>query len=171
MDYLHTHPDTKLRYNKSDMQLHIDSDVAYLVAPKAKSRVAGCFYFSNKTSNPPINATIHIEYALLKHVDSSAAEAETGGIFHNTKSAIHIKIILEASDHPQDTIHIKIDNSATETFSNSTLKEKRSKSWDMRWWWIQDKVKLMEFKVEWDGGINNYADYQKKKSTFLSYAN
>ena len=39
MDYLHTYPDAKLRYTKSDMQLHIDSDAASLVAPKAKSRV------------------------------------------------------------------------------------------------------------------------------------
>ena len=43
MDYLHTHPNVRLRYHKSDMQLHIDSDAAYLVAPKAKSRVAGYF--------------------------------------------------------------------------------------------------------------------------------
>ena len=43
MDYLHTHPDAKLRYHKSEMQLHIDSDAAYLVVPKAKSRVSGYF--------------------------------------------------------------------------------------------------------------------------------
>ena len=36
MDYLHTHTDAKLRYNKSDMQLHIDSDAAYLVTPKLR---------------------------------------------------------------------------------------------------------------------------------------
>ena len=70
--------------------------------------------------------------------------------------------MLEALGHPQDTIRIKTANSTAEAFSNSTLKEKRSKSWDMRWWWIQDKVKLMEFKVEWEKGANNYADYQTK---------
>ena len=43
MDYLHTHPDAKTRYHASDMQLYIDSDAAYLVAPKAKSRIAGYF--------------------------------------------------------------------------------------------------------------------------------
>ena len=32
----------------------------------------------------------------------------------------------------------------------------------MRWWWIQDKVKLLEFKVEWEKGTNNYAAYQTK---------
>ena len=91
MDYLYTHPNAKLRYHKSEMQLHIDSDAAYLVAPKAKSRVAGYCYLSTKSGQPTLNAPIHVECALIKHAVSSAAEAETGGIFHNAKSAIHIK--------------------------------------------------------------------------------
>ena len=84
----------KLRYYASDMQLHVDSDAAYLVAPKAKSRVAGYFYLSNKYTpgsgipKPQFNTPIHIECQLLKHVVSSAAEAETSGIFHNSGTAI-----------------------------------------------------------------------------------
>ena len=162
MDYLNTHPNAKLRYHKSDMQLHIDSDAAYLVAPKAKSRVAGYFYLSDNTSQPELNAPVHIECALLKHVVSSAAEAETGGIFHNAKTAIHIKKMLHALGHHQDIIKIKTDNSTAAAFSNSTLKEKRSKSWDMRWWWLQDRVKQKEFKIWWDKGVNNLADYHTK---------
>ena len=65
---------------------------------------------------------------------SSVAEAETGGIFHNTKSAIYIKKMLEALGHLQDTIRVKADNYTAEVFSNSTLKDGRRKSWDMRWW-------------------------------------
>ena len=36
MDYLATHPSARLRYRASDMQLHIDTDAAYLVAPNSK---------------------------------------------------------------------------------------------------------------------------------------
>ena len=36
LDYLYTHPHSTLRFHKSDMCLHIDSDAAYLVAPGAK---------------------------------------------------------------------------------------------------------------------------------------
>ena len=64
MDYLFTHPDATLRYHKSGMQLHIDSDAAYLVAPKAKSRIAGYYYLSSKcnpiTPKPTLNAPIYI---------------------------------------------------------------------------------------------------------------
>ena len=64
MDYLHTHLNAKLRYFRSEIQLHVDSDAAYLVAPKTKSRVAGYFYVGDKTSNSPLNAPIQVEYAL-----------------------------------------------------------------------------------------------------------
>ena len=36
MDYAATYPDISIRYYASDMILHVDSDAAYLVAPKAK---------------------------------------------------------------------------------------------------------------------------------------
>ena len=70
--------------------------------------------------------------------------------------------MLHALGHHQDIIRIKTDNSTAAAFSNSTLKEKRSKSWDMRWWWLQDRVKQKEFKIWWDKGVNNLADYHTK---------
>ena len=48
LDYLDTHPDDKLRYHASDMILHCDSDAAYLVETKARSRVGGFYYLSSK---------------------------------------------------------------------------------------------------------------------------
>ena len=43
LDYLHSFTNARIRYYASDMQLHIDSDAAYLVVPKAKNRLSG-FY-------------------------------------------------------------------------------------------------------------------------------
>ena len=70
------------------MILYVDSDAVYLVAEKAKSHIAGYYYCSNKTPpntepNPPLNGPIHIECKLLRHVVTSATEAETAGLFHN----------------------------------------------------------------------------------------
>ena len=164
MDYVFTHPAAKLRYVKSDMQLHVDSDAAYLVAPKAKSRVAGYYNLSDKqtennTTLPTYNAPVHIECALLKHIISSAAEAGTGRLFHDTQIAIGIIKILEALGHKQDTIKVNIDNSTAAAFNNSTLKEKKSKTWDMRSSYLNDKTKSNQFQIYWDRGVNNYADY------------
>ena len=98
MDYLHTYPDAFLRFYASDMVLHVESDAAYLVAPKARSRIAGYFHLSahpNKTNNPTINATIQVECKTLRHVVSSSAEAEVAGIFHNATMALPMRHILE----------------------------------------------------------------------------
>ena len=50
MDYLSTYPNA-FRYYDSDKILHVDSDAAYLVAPKARSRIAGFYYFKKDRSN------------------------------------------------------------------------------------------------------------------------
>ena len=47
MDYVATYPNCYLRYHASDMILNIDSDAAYLVLPKAKSRIAGYYHLSS----------------------------------------------------------------------------------------------------------------------------
>ena len=64
MDYVHTYPDTYIRYKASNMVLHIDSDAAYLVAPKPRSRVTGYFNLSDyptTTKTPTLNGSIHME--------------------------------------------------------------------------------------------------------------
>ena len=68
------------------MVLSIDSDAAYLVLPKAKSRIAGYYHLSDhlsKTNQSKLNGAILVEYKVLKYVVSSSAEAKTAGIFHN----------------------------------------------------------------------------------------
>ena len=46
MDYLHTFPNATLCFYAGDMQLHVESDAAYLVLPGVHSLVAGHFYLS-----------------------------------------------------------------------------------------------------------------------------
>ena len=43
LDYVSTYPNVTIRYHASNIKFHIDSDAAYLVMPKARSRVAGFF--------------------------------------------------------------------------------------------------------------------------------
>ena len=51
MDYVHTYPDAYIRFHASDMILNIDSDAAYLVAPKSRSRLVSYFYLLSKPAN------------------------------------------------------------------------------------------------------------------------
>ena len=100
LNYLNTNPNAKICFYSSDMILYVDSDAAYLVADKAKSRIAGYYNCSNKTSNklspnPPLNGPVHIECKLLRHVVTSAAEAETAGLFVNCQKIIEIQHMLK----------------------------------------------------------------------------
>ena len=114
LDYVATYPNVSLRYHASDMQLHVDSDAAYLVAPKARSRVAGYYNFPNQTCNskvlPEINHPILIECKTIRHVVASAAEAEPAGVFHNAQTTIPLRRILQALGHQQKPTPIKTDN-------------------------------------------------------------
>ena len=111
LDYLHTYPNAKIRFNASDMKLYIDSDAAYLIAPKAKSRISGFYYLSNicqeTKPQPKLNGPVLVECRLLQHVVTSAAKAETAGLFYNAQSAITVINILKALGHPQSSTPIK----------------------------------------------------------------
>ena len=87
-DYANTHPNTYVRFYASDMQLMIDSDAAYLVLPNVYSRIAGCFRLTNVPKNQykyKDNGAILIERHKIRDVVTSAAEAETKGVFQNAK--------------------------------------------------------------------------------------
>ena len=135
LDYLATNPTAKLRYVASDMILHVDSDAAYLIAPNAKSRIAGYYHLSDLPTKKhnKINGAIMVECRYLKHVVASAAEAETGGLFHNCQNAIYIRHLLEILGHKQVPTPMKTDNSTAAAFVKEMIRQKRSKSWDMRY--------------------------------------
>ena len=165
MDYAATYPNVYVRYHASDMVLTIDSDAAYLVLPNARSRIAGYFQLNDnpqRVSHPDVNGAILIECKALRHVVSSAAEAETAGVFHNAQVAIPIRHILEQIGHPQPPTPIKTDNSTATGFVHNNIHQKKSKSWDMRYHWLRDRQTQKQFNIYWDKGSNNHADYFTK---------
>ena len=166
LDYLHTYKNAVTRFYRSDMQLYVDSDAAYLIAPKAKSRIAGYFYCSDKSKttppNPPLNGPLHIECKILRHVVTSAAEAETAGLFYNCQTALYFQRMLTALGHPQTNTQVKTDNGTAAQFVRDTIKNKRSKSWDVRYHWLTEHQANNDFNIYWDKGENNLADYHTK---------
>ena len=165
LDYVSTHPNTTIRYHTSNMILHVDSDAAYLILPRARSRLAGHFYLSNDphlTRIVPPNGPILTKCKTIWHVVSSAAEAKTAGLFHNTQQARPIRYILHQLGHPQPPTPIKTDNATANVFVHQTMRHKKSKSWDMRYWWLKENSAQSEFNIFWDKGVNNWADYFTK---------
>ena len=165
LDYAATYPNTYVRFHASDMVLHVDTDAAYLVMPQARSRIAGYFYMGNeqgKTPHPELNGAVLIECKTLRHVVASAAEAEVGGIFHNAQMSIPIRVMLEGLGHPQPPTPIKTDNSTAHGFIYDNINLKKSKSWDMRYYWLRDRETQQQFNIYWQRGLDNHADYFTK---------
>ena len=95
----------------------------------------------------------------MKNAMASAAEAEVAALFNNAQEAVAIRTTLGEMGHPQPATPIKTDNSAATGIANGTIKQRRSKAIDMRFCWLKDRVEQDQFKVCWDAGSNNIADY------------
>ena len=168
LDYAATYPDSKIRYLASDMIMYVDSDAAYLVQPNARSRIAGHYTLGTHTLPPPStpttpqNGPFHTECKTLRHVVASAAEAETGGLFHNGQMIVALRHALDALDHPQPPTPLKTDNSTSYNFVHRNIRQKKSKSWDMRYNWLRDRERMKQLRVYWQQGAKNLADYFTK---------
>ena len=95
-------------------------------------------------------------------VTASAAETETAGCFINGQEACPMRVALEEMGWPQPATPITTDNSCAEGIINETVKQKRSKAIDMRFYWIRDRVKQGQFRIHWKKGSVNLADYFTK---------
>jgi hypothetical protein len=188
LDYAATHPDAILRYHRSDMVLHIHSDASYLSAPEARSRAGGHHFLSSRPSDPkqaprhqPItNGSIHAECSVLRNVMASAAEAEIGALYINSQTAEVFRTTLIEMGHPQPPTPIQTDNSTAYGIVNSSIRQRRSRAMDMRFYWVRDRVRQNHFLVYWKPGRENLGDYftkhhppahhQTMRSTYLQVA-
>jgi hypothetical protein len=163
MDYLHTYPDGVIRYHASDMILKTTSDAAYLVQPKARSRAAAHFHLGWHDSDR-VNGAVDVLCKTIKNVVSSAAEAETGAIYMGGKHACPILAALAELGHKQPSTGspFETDNNTAQGILNSKMRRKLSKSFDMRYWWMKDRINQRQFNLIWAPGKLNLADYFTK---------
>lgn len=67
LDYVDTHPNAKIKYITSAMQLWAESDASYLCESCARSKAGGIMYLSNQTqvpllpNSPPPTPNGHIQ--------------------------------------------------------------------------------------------------------------
>jgi hypothetical protein len=163
LDYLATHPDATIRYHASDMILHIHSDASYLSVSNARNRLRGLFFLGN---NPPdqdkLNGSILNVASVIKNVVASAAESEVGACFHNAQSGAPLRVTLTEMGHTQPPMPLRTDNSTAFGILNDTIKQKISKSMDMRYHWLTYRVRQKQFDVYWQPGRENLGDYHTK---------
>jgi hypothetical protein len=145
------------------MVLHNHSDSAYLEASEARSRAGGFTYMGNHKGQPQIiNGAILVIAKIIKLVMSSAAEAEIGALFMNAKAIIPLRISSEELGHKQPATPMRTDNNTAEEIMNGTIKQNRRKAIYMRFYWLEDRVEQGQFRIYWEPGHTNLADYYTK---------
>ena len=163
LDYLATHPDAAIRYRASDMILAFDTDASYLSEVGAKSRAAAYYYMTRKGDRAFTNGAVDVLSTIIKHVMSSASEAETGALYYGCKRAIPYRVTLEEMGHPQtDPTPVTTDNNTAHGLTMGTMTSKASKSNDMRFQWLKCRKAQRLFRFLWARGIRNRADYPSK---------
>ena len=84
------------------MVVKADSDAAYLVALKARSRTTGFNYMGNHKENEQItNGPIMVIARILKIVVASVAKAEVEALYYTTRETVPLCMAAIGMGHPQ----------------------------------------------------------------------
>ena len=169
LQYVSTHQQNGIRYHASNMQLQIQSDASYLSRTKARSVLGGLHYLGSTTE---INGPIFCTSKLISCVVTSAAEAELGAAFQNAQKGAQFRNTLIELGYPQQPTPILVDNTVAEGLANNTVNAKRSKSMDVRFFWLRDRVKNGESTIQHLKGRWNISDFFTKslpKEKFLQF--
>jgi hypothetical protein len=159
LQYLSVNKNGATRFYASTMQLQVQSDASYLCRPKARSVLGGFHYlgFPDRTSGP-----IFCTSKIISCVVASVAEAELGAAFQNAQKAAEFCNTLLELGYPQLPTNIMIDNTVAECLAADTINAKRSKSMDVRFFWIRDRIKRGQFCVQQLAVKFNISDFFTK---------
>ena len=93
---------------------------------------------------------------------SSAAEAEIGELYMNARQLLPLRVTCEELGHPQPAMPMQTYTNTASGIINGAFNQARSKAIDMRYYWLMDRATQRQFRIYWDRGIKNLADYFPK---------
>ena len=143
------------------MILHLHSDASHLSEKRARSREGGHFFLSDPNSSKP-NGPVLTDSNIMRNVMASTAESEIGAAFVNAQSALPLRQAFIDLGHSQPPTPIRTANSTANGFLNQTIKSKRKKAIDMRFFWLIDRMNQNQLTVYWKLGHTNIGDYHTK---------
>jgi hypothetical protein len=73
-----------------------------------------------------------------------------------------LRVTLIEVGHQQPATPLRTDNSTAFGLLNEIIKQKRSKSMDMRYHWLTDRVRQRQFDICWRPEKENLGDYHTK---------
>ena len=167
VNHLIKHMSTKrnpaIRFKPVAVRLNMFSDASFSSERKSKSRMGGVIFMGDMRRDEELpSAPLRLVSQVTPVVADSAAEAEYLALHAVMKKAVFLKSILEDLGYPQKGSIVKCDNKAATSIANKTAGMKHTKHIRRRFHWIQDQVQLEQYKVVWEKGDINLADYFTK---------
>jgi hypothetical protein len=144
------------------MVLAAHSDAGFNNESKGRSRAGAHIFLSEEDPEPRWNGPILTIAQIIKFVMTSAAEAELGALFVTAKELVPIRQTLIEMGWKQPMTPIQTDNTTAAGVVNNTIIPKRSKSMDLRFWWLKCREAQQQFRFYWAPGRNNWGDYSTK---------
>ena len=85
---------------------------------------------------------------IMRNVMSLAVEVECGALFYNAKELKALRTTMVDMGHLQQATEISIDNSTVDVIMRGTIRQKQTKSMDIRFYWVRDQVEQKHFEVK-----------------------
>ena len=145
------------------MILVAHSDTVYLNETRACSRVGLHIFCSDHYPIPRDSGPILYLAQIINVVMPSASEAELARLLFTATAMIPLRHTLKEMKLPQPRSPIQTDNSTANGFSNQTIVTKKTKSMDVRFYWLRCRDSQSQFRYYWSPGTTNRADYHTKR--------
>ena len=170
LNYLASNPQAEIQYIVSGIQLAIHEDASYLSVAQARSRASGVHFLTEGPPEPEnpeyfmptTNGILIVVYKIMHNIMASAAEAEYGTIFIKAQTSVPIRTTLSEMGWPQGPTSIQVNNSTVVGIATKEFHQKKSKAMDIRFCWINDRIKQVQFHVFWRPGPEKLGDYHSK---------
>ena len=160
LNYFASNSQAEIQYRAIGLQLAIHSDASYLSVTKSRSRDSGVHFLSigppdpDNTEDfmPTTNGILLVVCKIMHNIMASEAEAEYGTIFVNTQTAVPILTTLSEMRWKHGPTTTQVENSTAVGIATKEFHQKKSKATDMRFYWINNRIKKGQFHVFWRPG-------------------
>ena len=147
------------------MIFNTHSDVSYISERNSKSRAPGHFFFGwipRGGERIQLNGTVYRLCSILKFVELSVTEAELGSLSLNKKESCIMQLTLAKLVHTYPPTPINCYNSTVAGIANVNVKKKRSRSMELRYFYVCDQVNHGFVDVLWHPCQENLGYYTRK---------